>query len=106
MALYDMQQGRYVKGSEQIEQLMQGFADPESFFVDKLSAGIGMIAAAFYPQPYPVVRNTCQTKCLFRITDIHKQFCFRLLEILHRYFFNLKINPSLIDITCLTFGTM
>ncbi|WP_230988132.1 PEP-utilizing enzyme [Bathymodiolus japonicus methanotrophic gill symbiont] len=32
MALYDMQQGRYVKGSEKIEQLMQGFADPLSFF--------------------------------------------------------------------------
>lgn len=57
MALYDMQQGRYVKGSEQIEQLMQGFADPEIFFVDKLSAGIGMIAAAFYPKPV-IVRTS------------------------------------------------
>jgi pyruvate,water dikinase len=46
-----------VKGSEQIEQLMQGFADPESFFVDKLSAGIGMIAAAFYPKPV-IVRTS------------------------------------------------
>ena len=57
MALYDMQQGHYVKGSEQIEQLMQGFADPKSFFVDKLSAGIGMIAAAFYPKPV-IVRTS------------------------------------------------
>ncbi|MBT5966248.1 MAG: phosphoenolpyruvate synthase [Gammaproteobacteria bacterium] len=57
MALYDMQQGRYVTGSEEIEHLMQGFADPESFFVDKLSAGIGMIAAAFYPKPV-IVRTS------------------------------------------------
>lgn len=57
MALYDMQQGRYVKGSEKIKQLMQGFADPMSYFVDKLSAGIGMIAAAFYPKPV-IVRTS------------------------------------------------
>lgn len=57
MALYDMQQGKFVKGSEQIKLLMQGFADPESYFIDKLSAGIGMIAAAFYPKPV-IVRTS------------------------------------------------
>lgn len=57
MALYDMQQGQFVKGSEQIEQLMQGFPDPKGFFIDKLSAGIGMIAAAFYPKPV-IVRTS------------------------------------------------
>ncbi|TXL04207.1 phosphoenolpyruvate synthase [Methylococcaceae bacterium CS3] len=57
MALFDMYQGRYVKGSEQIEKLMQGFSDSKSFFVDKLSAGIGMIAAAFYPNPV-IVRTS------------------------------------------------
>ena len=57
MALYDMQEGKYVKGSEQIEQLMHGFSDPKSFFIDKLSAGIGMIAAAFYPNPV-IVRTS------------------------------------------------
>ena len=57
MALFDMHQGRYVKGSKQIESLMQGFSDPKSFFVDKLSAGIGMIAAAFYPKPV-IVRTS------------------------------------------------
>ncbi|BCG65989.1 MAG: pyruvate, water dikinase [Methyloprofundus sp.] len=57
MALYDMQQGHFVKGNEQIKALMQGYANPESFFVDKLSAGIGMIAAAFYPNPV-IVRTS------------------------------------------------
>jgi len=57
MALYDMQQGKFVKDSEQIKQLMQGFSDPQSFFIDKLSAGIGMIAAAFYPKPV-IVRTS------------------------------------------------
>ncbi len=57
MALYDMYQGRLVKGSEQINQLMHGFADPKRFFINKLSAGIGMIAAAFYPNPV-IVRTS------------------------------------------------
>ena len=57
MALYDMHQGQFVKGSEQINRLMQGFSDPKSFFIDKLSAGIGMIAAAFYPKPV-IVRTS------------------------------------------------
>ncbi len=57
MALYDIQQGHFVKGNEQIKALMQGYANPESFFVDKLSAGIGMIAAAFYPNPV-IVRTS------------------------------------------------
>ncbi len=57
MALYDMYQGQFVKGSEQIERLMQGFSDPKSFFIDKLSAGIGMIASAFYPNPV-IVRTS------------------------------------------------
>ncbi len=57
MALYDMHKGKYVKGSEKIQQLMQGFFDPKHFFMDKLSAGIGMIAAAFYPKPV-IVRTS------------------------------------------------
>ena len=57
MALYDMYQGRFVKDSEQIGQLMQGFSDPKAFFIDELSAGIGMIAAAFYPNPV-IVRTS------------------------------------------------
>lgn len=57
MALYDMYQGKFVKGSEQINQLMRGFSDPQHFFINKLSAGIGMIAAAFYPKPV-IVRTS------------------------------------------------
>ncbi len=57
MALYDMHQGKWVKGKEEIEHLMQGFDDSKSFFINKLSAGIGMIAAAFYPNPV-IVRTS------------------------------------------------
>jgi pyruvate,water dikinase len=35
----------------QIRQQIAGYADPVSFFVDKLSEGIAQIAAAFAPQP-------------------------------------------------------
>jgi pyruvate,water dikinase len=36
---------------EQISVHMAGYADPISFFVDKLAEGVGQIAAAFAPQP-------------------------------------------------------
>jgi len=35
----------------QIRQQMAGYADPTSFFIDKLSEGISQIAAAFAPHP-------------------------------------------------------
>jgi pyruvate, water dikinase len=35
----------------QIRQQIAGYADPTSFFIDKLSEGISQIAAAFAPQP-------------------------------------------------------
>lgn len=57
MALYDMHQNRFVKGNEEILKLMQGFDDPKTFFIDKLSEGVGMIAAAFYPNPV-IVRTS------------------------------------------------
>lgn len=57
MALYDLHQGQFVKGNEQISQLMQGFASPKDFFINRLSEGVGMIAAAFYPKPV-IVRTT------------------------------------------------
>ncbi len=57
MALYDMYQGNFVKGNEKISKLMQGFSDPKTFFIDKLSEGVGMIAAAFYPNPV-IVRTS------------------------------------------------
>jgi len=57
MALYDMYQGKFVKDSNKIEKLMKGFDTPKSYFVNRLSAGIGMIAAAFYPNPV-IVRTS------------------------------------------------
>lgn len=38
------------KAIEQIDNLTVGYADKKAYFVDKLSQGIGMIAAAFYPK--------------------------------------------------------
>ncbi len=35
----------------EIERRARGYADPETFFVDKLAEGVATIAAAFYPQP-------------------------------------------------------
>lgn len=57
MALYDMQHGRYVRGEERIRPIMRGFDDPKTYFVDRLSEGIGLIAAAFYPKPV-IVRTS------------------------------------------------
>ncbi len=57
MALYDMYHGKSVEGSEQIEALMQGFGDAKHFFIEKLSEGVGTIAAAFYPKPV-IVRTS------------------------------------------------
>ncbi len=34
-----------------IDEQMAGYDDPVSFFIEKLAEGIGMIAAAFYPEP-------------------------------------------------------
>ncbi len=35
----------------QINSLTKGYADKSEYFVDKLSQGVGTIAAAFYPKP-------------------------------------------------------
>jgi pyruvate,water dikinase len=40
-----------VETQELIAEMMAGYADPVSFYVDKLSEGIGTIAAAFAPNP-------------------------------------------------------
>ncbi|MDX1823282.1 MAG: phosphoenolpyruvate synthase [Thiohalomonadales bacterium] len=36
---------------QQIEELMVGYPDPVSFFIEKLTEGIATIAAAFWPKP-------------------------------------------------------
>ncbi len=57
MALYDMYCGKRVAGSDAITELMQGFDNAKHFFIEKLSEGVGTIAAAFYPKPV-IVRTS------------------------------------------------
>ena len=57
MALYDMQNGNSVEDEDKIKEIMKGFDDPKSFFINRLSEGVGMIAAAFYPKPV-IVRTS------------------------------------------------
>ncbi|MGE4419253.1 MAG: phosphoenolpyruvate synthase [Sulfurimonas sp.] len=51
MALVDMYKGKSVKDEEKIRAFMTPCRDTKEFFLQKLSEGIGMIAAAFYPKP-------------------------------------------------------
>lgn len=51
MALVDMSKGNKIKGEVQIRSFMIPYTDTKKFFVDRLSEGIAMIAAAFYPKP-------------------------------------------------------
>ncbi|MBW6488352.1 phosphoenolpyruvate synthase [Sulfurimonas sp.] len=51
MALVDMHKGKSVKDEEKIRSFMTPYTDTKEFFVHKLSEGIAMIAAAFYPKP-------------------------------------------------------
>jgi len=51
MALIDMQKGKEVKDSDSITTFMTPYTDTKEFFLAKLTEGIGMIAAAFYPKP-------------------------------------------------------
>ncbi|MCK5110581.1 MAG: phosphoenolpyruvate synthase [Arcobacteraceae bacterium] len=57
MALFDMQNGIKVQDEQKIKKFIKGYKDPKSFFINKLSQGIAMIAAAFYPKPV-IVRTS------------------------------------------------
>jgi pyruvate,water dikinase len=46
---------------ETITRLLRGYADAESFFVERLSEGIGTIAAAFWPKPVVVRMSDFKT---------------------------------------------
>jgi pyruvate,water dikinase len=54
MALVNPERVEDNKEKAEIEQLTQGFKQPIEFFIQQLSEGIGMIAAAFYPKPVVV----------------------------------------------------
>ncbi len=51
MALVNMHKGNRVKDEENIRSFMAPYSDAKEFFLQKLSEGVGMIAAAFYPKP-------------------------------------------------------
>ena len=57
MALVDMQKGKSVKDEDAIRAFMKPYTDPKEFFLNKISEGVGMIAAAFYPKPV-IVRTS------------------------------------------------
>ncbi len=46
---------------KQLLDLTQGYDNPESYFIDRLSEGVGTIAAAFYPKPVVVRMSDFKT---------------------------------------------
>lgn len=57
MALVELSRGKKVRDHKAVKEAMKGYDDPKVFFIDKISEGVGMIAAAFYPRPV-VVRTS------------------------------------------------
>ena len=51
MALVDIHKGKEVKDEEKILEFAAGYSDTKEFFLQKISEGVGTIAAAFYPKP-------------------------------------------------------
>jgi len=54
MALVDPAKVTSAKARAAIARATRGYAQPTDFFVEQLSEGVGMIAAAFYPRPVVV----------------------------------------------------
>ena len=51
MALINLNKGRHVKDESDILAFAAGYGDMKEFFLQKISEGVGTIAAAFYPKP-------------------------------------------------------
>lgn len=51
MALVDMHKRKNVEDGQKIASFIAPYIDTKEFYMQKLSEGIGMIAAAFYPKP-------------------------------------------------------
>ena len=51
MALVDIHKGLDVKDRAEIVSFAAGYSDMKEFFLQKISEGVGTIAAAFYPKP-------------------------------------------------------
>jgi pyruvate,water dikinase len=61
MALANPEKVNSAKDRAAIKRLVQRYARPTDFFVEKLSEGIGTIAAAFYPKPVIVRASDFKT---------------------------------------------
>jgi pyruvate,water dikinase len=46
---------------KQLKDLTQGYENPENYFIERLSEGVGTIAAAFYPKPVVVRMSDFKT---------------------------------------------
>jgi pyruvate, water dikinase len=57
MALVELSRGKKIRDVRAVRSAMRGYDDPKRFFIDKISEGVGMIAAAFYPRPV-IVRTS------------------------------------------------
>lgn len=57
LALIDVYNGKEIAEKKRMLCIAKGYGDTREFFVNKLSEGIGMIAAAFYPKPV-IVRTS------------------------------------------------
>lgn len=57
LALVDMQNQKEVRCADEIKKLISGYDSPKDFFIQKIAEGMGMIAAAFYPNPV-IVRTS------------------------------------------------
>lgn len=58
LALRDMENGKIdIADIEEIKKTMAGYDSPKEFFIKKITEGVGMIAAAFYPKPV-IVRTS------------------------------------------------
>ena len=57
LALKSLYYGQEVEQKEEILKIIDAYEDPKDFFVKKISEGVGMIAAAFYPRPV-IVRTS------------------------------------------------
>ncbi len=61
MALIHPEQVQDAKEREQLNDLTRNYPRPEDFFIERLSEGVGTIAAAFYPKPVVVRMSDFKT---------------------------------------------
>ncbi len=51
LALKALYYGKEITQKDEILDIISGYSDAKDFFIKKISEGVGMIAAAFYPRP-------------------------------------------------------